>query len=72
MSRFVELVSYQEIYKAYLVKSYLDENGITCFVKDENITAAHPFYSQAVGGVKVMVPEDEMEEALELLKNFSI
>ena len=45
----------------------LESEGIECFVKDEAITSAHPFLSNAVGGVKLQVRESHYKRAEEIL-----
>ncbi|MFV0419433.1 MAG: putative signal transducing protein [Dysgonomonas sp.] len=47
-----------------IAKSYLEANGIHCFMKDELINQVHPF---AVGGAKLQVPEEDAMRAAELL-----
>jgi len=37
-------------------------------LKDENITQIQPFYSNAVGGVKLLVREEDVEVALQVLE----
>jgi len=57
------VASFTKIYEAYFAKNQLEIEGIESFVFDEYIIAVHPFYSNAVGGVKVMVYGDEIEKA---------
>ena len=46
----------------------MESEGITCFVKDELTVQVNPFYSNAIGGVKLQVPESELNKAIEILK----
>ena len=50
-----------------IVRGRLDSEGITCFVYDENIVWVHPFRAIAVGGVKLKVPEDQLERANKII-----
>ena len=50
-----------------IVRGRLDSEGITCFVYDENIVWVHPFRALAVGGVKLKVPEDQLERAQKII-----
>lgn len=50
-----------------IAKTYLEDNDVFCFIKDEFITQVHPFYSNAVGGAKLQVPEEDAEKAIHLL-----
>lgn len=54
--------------EAHLVQGYLESEGIECFLKDELTTQVNNFYSNAVGGVKVMVRKEDYEKALQLLE----
>lgn len=52
---------------AYLAKAYLESFGIAVFLKDEMTVQVFNFYSPAVGGVKMLVPESQADEAEKLL-----
>lgn len=47
-----------------IAKTYLEANGIQCFMKDELINQVHPF---AIGGAKLQVDEEDAMRAAELL-----
>lgn len=51
----------------HIAKSYLESEGIECFVKDEYINLVNPFYTNATGGIKLQVMSDQAEEAVRLL-----
>jgi hypothetical protein len=51
-----------------VLRSRLESEGIECFVQDELITQINPFYSNAVGGVKLQVRKEDVERAMEILK----
>lgn len=51
----------------YTAKAFLESAGIHVFLKDELTTQVAGFYSYALGGVKMLVPREEAEEALGLL-----
>ena len=51
-----------------VIRGRLELEGITCFVKDELTVQVNPFYSNAIGGVKLQVPESELNQAIEILK----
>ncbi|MCR5299172.1 MAG: DUF2007 domain-containing protein [Paludibacteraceae bacterium] len=52
---------------AYLAKSFLESEGITVFLRDELINQVFNFGTNALGGVKMMVPSVEAERARQLL-----
>lgn len=49
-------------------RSKLEAMGIDCFVQDELTVQVHNFYSNAIGGIKLQVKEDDVTEALEILQ----
>lgn len=52
-----------------MIQGYLESEGVETMLKDELTTQVHNFYSNAVGGVKVMVREDDYEKAQQILRN---
>jgi hypothetical protein len=53
--------------ECYLIKSKLENEGVECFVFDDNIISVYPFLSNAVGGVKLKVYERQKELAEKIL-----
>lgn len=53
-----------------LLKSMLEDAGIPVFVKDEFTILMNPLYSNAIGGIKLQVLEENLEKAIEVLKDF--
>lgn len=66
--RFVTIATFNDYTEAHILKGRLEAEGILCFLKDENIVAVQPFYSFAVGGIKLQVTEGDVEEAFNILK----
>jgi hypothetical protein len=54
----------QDIYPA---QNLLESEGITTFLKDELTAQVNNFYSTAIGGVKLLVHNDDLERSRELL-----
>ncbi|MEM9480333.1 MAG: DUF2007 domain-containing protein [Verrucomicrobiota bacterium] len=52
--------------EAHLLRAYLESNGVEAHVFDEHFVQMYWFYSNAVGGVRVVVREGEFRSALEL------
>ena len=46
----------------------LEEEGINCWLKDENIVTINPILTNAVGGIKLMVLKEEKETAEKILQ----
>ena len=55
-------------HEAHLIESYLDSHGIETFLKDEMTVQVNIAYSNAVGGVKILVKESDYEKSILLLK----
>ncbi len=51
-----------------VIKARLESEGIECFVKDEMTVQVHPFYSQAIGGIKLQVWRSDEEKAIAILE----
>lgn len=65
--RLVTIATFNEPTEAHILKGRLESEGILCFLGDEHIIGAQPFYSAAVGGVKLRVTENDVEEARAIL-----
>ena len=64
MSNFIT-VKASDIYNdVSIAKSYLEDRGIFCILKDELTNQVHPY---AIGGVKLQVSEEDVHEAINLL-----
>ncbi len=67
--RLITIATFNDVTEAHILKGRLESEGILCFLGDEHIVGAHPFYAVAVGGVKLKVTENDVEEAKAILKN---
>ena len=68
MNKLVTILSFPNIHELAIVRGRLESEGIKCFVQDDNVIQANPFYSNAIGGVKLQVRESDVESAKEILK----
>lgn len=68
MSKLVTIKTFNHPNDLLVIRSRLESEGIECFVQDEQITQVHPFYSGAVGGAKLQVREEDVERAIEIMK----
>ncbi len=50
-----------------IARSFLEAEGIHTFVRDELTVQVHNFYSNAIGGIRLEVPEEDLEKAEDLL-----
>lgn len=67
MNQLVTIRTFSYAHEAAIVKARLEHYGILCFLKDEHTIQINPLYSNALGGVKLQVVEDDVAEARELL-----
>ncbi|MFD3000729.1 DUF2007 domain-containing protein [Pontibacter toksunensis] len=65
--RFVTIATFNELTEAHIMKGRLEAEGILCFLGDEHIVGAQPFYAVAVGGVKLKVTAQDAEEAFAIM-----
>ncbi len=68
--KFVIAQVYSNYIDANIIMGRLEEEGINCWLKDENTVTIDPILTNAVGGIKLMVPESQAERAFELLRQF--
>lgn len=54
--------------QAHLVQGYLESEGIETILKDEMTAQVNNFYSNAIGGVKILVRDEDLERSLQLLE----
>ncbi len=55
---------------AYLFRAFLESEGIQAHVFDEYVLQMQWLYTAAVGGVRVVVDEEDLERAMELLEAY--
>lgn len=59
--------TFTNVHEAHLAKSVLEAAGIEVAIADEHVVSNNWLYSNLVGGVKVIVAEDRVEEARSVL-----
>lgn len=52
----------------FVLRARLESENIECFVQDELTLQTNPFYSNAIGGVKLQVNQEDVEQAKEVLR----
>lgn len=58
---------FRDLPDASIAKSMLDSAGIESFLVDDNLIGLHWFYSNAVGGIKLLVRQEDADTANKLL-----
>lgn len=61
--------AFTSVHQAELARSVLEAAGIETILADDHIVSMHWMYSNAIGGVKVLVPEERFDEARNLLES---
>ena len=67
-AKIVILRRYTSLHEALVAKCALESAGIECFLRDENMIRMDWFWSNALGGVKLCVREEDAETAATLLE----
>jgi len=65
--QFVPVSSYDDYISAHIALGRLQEEYINCYLQDENTVTVNPLWSNAVGGIKLMVADVQVERALKIL-----
>ena len=68
---FVEIASFDNYIEANILLGKLQNEGINCWLQDENSATITPFFANSIGGIKLMVAEQQMERANDLLILFN-
>ena len=66
--QFITVLTVTYAHEIAVIRSRLESEGITCFVQDELTVQVNPFYSNAIGGVKLQVLSRDLSRAIEILK----
>ncbi len=64
----IRLTTCNDIIEANLKKGMLENNGIRCFLTNENFSNLMPHYNGIMGsGVQIMINDTDLEEAQQLI-----
>ena len=64
---FIPLSYFTNYIDANILLGRMQEEGINCWLKDENTVTINPIWTQAVGGIKLMVAQSQAGRANEIL-----
>ena len=67
--KFVLLCSFDNYIPAHIALGRLKDEFINCYLQDEYSVTIDPFLSNAIGGIKLMVVETQLERAAEILNS---
>lgn len=67
MTELITIFSSNIPVECYILKGRLETEGIPCFIFDEHTISVHPFRAVAIGGVKLKVPIDKINQSQNIL-----
>lgn len=67
---FTRVRSYDNYIPANMILSKLELEGIRAYLQDEHTVTIDPIISNAIGGIKLMVLNDQLDRALALIAEF--
>lgn len=65
--KFVQIAEYTAGTAAHLARVRLETAGIEAWLDNENFNSVYPFHTGIVGGVKLMVAQEDAERAVHVL-----
>jgi DNA-directed RNA polymerase subunit RPC12/RpoP len=68
---FVAVQVYTNYIDAHIARGQLEDNGINTWLRDEHTITIDPILTNALGGIKLMVPEKDAEAAIAILNEFA-
>ena len=66
----ITLRSFDNYFLASITFTKLQDAGVECYLKDEHTVTIDPILSNAIGGIKLVVKEQDAEEAKKILQQF--
>jgi len=58
--------------EAHLLRGRLESGGVRAYIQDENLVQMNWLYSNAIGGVRVQIAEEDVEQAQAILRQNTI
>lgn len=68
---FKKIGQFQYSSEAYIYKGKLESEGIEVFIRDNHTIDSDPLVSNAIGGVKLFVQQEDYEKAMTILSEIS-
>jgi len=68
MSELITIKVYDDYISASITKDRLEHEGVFCFLKDEQTITMNWLWSQALGGIKLQVRQEDVDRALAIIK----
>ncbi len=71
-NKFRKIGQFQYSSEAYIYKGKLESEGISVFIRDNHTVDTDPLVSNAIGGVKLFVYNEDYDEAETILKEITL
>lgn len=71
MKDYITLATFTYQFEYVVIKGVLEKEGIRFFLKNDTLVGIFPFYSNAFGGIHLLVHPDDYEEAKRILDHFT-
>jgi Putative prokaryotic signal transducing protein len=68
----VTVQSFDNYFSASIILTRLQAEGVECYLKDENTVTIDPMLSNAIGGIKLVVKEEDAAAVIKLLRSYHI
>jgi len=69
MENWETIITFTYPQDAHIAQGFLESEGVESILKDELTVQVQNFYSNAIGGVKLQVKSEDIENATSILKN---
>ena len=66
------LATFSKPEEAHLLRGRLESGGVRAYVQDENLVQMNWLYSNAIGGVRVQISDEDIDEARSILRRDTI
>lgn len=71
MKHFVTAAIFTYPHEITILKHLLEEAGLQFYFENETMASVVPFYTQALGGIKLKVHKNDLTTVKEILDNFN-
>lgn len=71
MKNFKPIAIFQYPAEYAVLKLLFDQEEIRYFFQNETMISVFPFYSNAIGGIRLMVHEEDIEVAKQIIKDLN-
>jgi|JI6StandDraft_1071083.scaffolds.fasta_scaffold201290_1 hypothetical protein len=67
VNKYITILTFTYSHEMVMARALLESHEIECSIQDELTTQVVPFYSNAIGGIKLQVQEGDLQKAIRLL-----